>query len=70
MKKKIRALLLMQDITCAELAREVGVTRTWIPLVVNGHKRSRRIRRIVAKRLGMKVEDLWPANGNGHKERR
>ena len=66
MKKKIRALLLMKDITCAELAREVGVSRTWISLVVNGHEKSKRIRKIVAHRLGLKVEDLWPSNGNGH----
>ena len=66
MKKKIRALLLMKDTTCAELAREVGVSRTWVSLVVNGHKRSDRIRKVVAQRLGVAVSDLWP-NGDGHK---
>lgn len=63
--KKIRALLLLENITCAELTKELGVSRTWISLVVNGHKKSNRIRKAIAYRLGKKVEDLWPSNGKG-----
>lgn len=60
MNKKIRALLLMKDITCASLARELGVSRTWISLVVNGHQKSSRIRKAIAHRLGKNIKELWP----------
>ena len=67
MKKRVRALLLMKDITCAGLAREVGVSRTWVSLVVNGHKRSVRLRKVIADAIGAEVGDLWPSDGNGRK---
>ncbi|WP_164994774.1 helix-turn-helix domain-containing protein [Candidatus Kuenenia stuttgartiensis] len=62
MRKKIRARLLMKDITLAEIARGLGVSRTWVSLVVNGHKKSPRIQRAIADALGVSYESLW----NGH----
>lgn len=59
MRKKIRARLLMKDITLAEIARDLGVSRTWVSLVVNGHKKSRRIQAAIASALGVPYESLW-----------
>lgn len=59
MGKKIRARLLMKGITLAEIARGLGVSRTWVSLVVNGHKKSRRIQEAIADALGVSYESLW-----------
>lgn len=67
MDKRIRALLLLKNITSADIARELGVSRTWMSLVVNGHKKSDRIRKNIANKLSMTVEELWPANDKGQK---
>ena len=49
----------MKDITLAEIARDLGVSRTWVSLVVNRHKKSRRIQEAIANALGVSYESLW-----------
>lgn len=45
------------DVTA--LARRIGRTRTWVSLVLHGHKKSRVTRELIASALGTTVEDLW-----------
>ncbi len=59
--KRIKIMLMERDISQAQIARELGVTRT----AVNGtifdvpNKRSFRIKRHIAKLLGKSVSELW-----------
>jgi len=58
--RKIKALMILKGITGVQLAKDLGVSRTWLSLVINGHHRTRRTREAIAKALGKKVTDLWP----------
>lgn len=57
---EIRALLVKKRIKQVDLAHELGVTLPAVNGVVNGYWMSRRIAEHIAKRLGRKVEKLWP----------
>lgn len=42
------------------LARELGVAGPTVTIVSQGHRRSRRIERAIAERLGRDVRDVFP----------
>lgn len=58
--REIKALMMMKGITSASIAKKVGVTRTWVSLVLTGKRNSPRIRKAIAKAIGWPVEKLWP----------
>lgn len=66
--QRIRSLMILKGVKCIDIAKQTEVSRTWVSLVLNGHKNSIRIRKAIADALGMKVEDLWP-NKNKTKKR-
>ncbi len=57
---KIKIELLKNGITGAEIARRAGVTRVAIYHVIEDRSKSRRLRKAIAKALGLPVEELWP----------
>lgn len=60
---EIKALIVLNGTSISEIARKAGVTREWVSLVVNGHKKSKKIRKVIAQAVGKSVDELWP-NGN------
>lgn len=56
---EIKALMVLKGVKTIDIARHEGVTRTWVSLVLNRHARSRRIRKAIAKALGVSYKDLW-----------
>lgn len=42
-----------------ELARAIGRSRTWVSLVLNGHKKSIATRRAIAEALNVPYVKLW-----------
>jgi len=46
-------------INITELARTIGRTRTWVSLVLNGHRKGDATRRAIAKALNMPYARLW-----------
>ncbi len=63
--REIKALIVLKNKSITGIARDARVTREWVSLVVNGHRKSQRIRKAIAQALGKSVEDLWP-NGNNN----
>lgn len=61
--REIKALIVLNGISISDIARQAKVSRQWVSMVVNGHKKSRRIRKAIASAVGKSVEELWP-NGN------
>lgn len=59
--RKIRALMVLKNVTNVQIAKYEGVSETYVSLVINGHRRGPRIRKAIARALGMRVEDLWPS---------
>ncbi len=59
---RIKALMKLHRVTGRDIARKLGVSFTWVSLVINGHKDSPRVRKAIARAVGMKFELLWPDN--------
>ena len=62
--RQIKALIVLNGTSLTEIARTTGVTRQWVSMVVNGHKKSKRVRKAIAVAVGKSVEELWPNGGN------
>jgi lambda repressor-like predicted transcriptional regulator len=62
LETKIKIKLLEAGITGAEIARRAKVDRTAIYHVIAGRSKSVKLRRAIAKALGVDVVDLWPNN--------
>lgn len=63
-KQKIKIELIKYGINGAQIGRKVGVSRDAISKTIKGEIKSRRLRKAIADAIGVKVEDLWPTNGN------
>lgn len=59
MNRKVKSLMILKGVTGLEIARKAGVTPTWVSLVINRHKKSRRIQGVIADALGVSYESLW-----------
>jgi lambda repressor-like predicted transcriptional regulator len=58
--REIKAEMMRRGVTTIQIARALGVTRTWVSLVLNERAESPRVRKAIAEALGVKVKDLWP----------
>lgn len=58
--KRIRILLMENDVRQARIADHLGVSRTAVSNVIKGIVESRRIKSAIASAVGKKIEDLWP----------
>lgn len=70
LRQKIKIELIKKGIPAAEIGRRMGVSRQAIYQTVDGEIKSNRLRKAIAEAIGVTVEELWPANDNGQKERR
>jgi len=59
-RKKIRIAMIEKELTGSEIARRIGVHRTSINRIINGKRKSLRIRKALANALDLKEADLWP----------
>jgi predicted transcriptional regulator len=59
--KKIRILLMENDVRQARIADQLGVSRTAVSNVIKGIVESRRIKNAIASAVGKKLEELWPS---------
>ena len=57
--EQIKATLRMQGFTLVMLAEEMGVSRSMVSHVINGHAKSAAIQQRIAGLLGCSVESLW-----------
>lgn len=64
MNRKVKSEMALKGLTSREVAREIGCSETWFSLVINGHRKSPRVRKAIAETLGVSYKSLW-GNGNG-----
>ena len=57
--EQIKAELRMQGVTLVMLAEQLGVSRSMVSHVINGHAKSAAIQQRIANLLGRTVESLW-----------
>ncbi|MDG6005520.1 MAG: hypothetical protein E3K29_06685 [Candidatus Brocadia sp.] len=67
-RQKIKIELIKKNTSGFEIARKMGVSRSAIYLTIYGKRKSPRLRKAIADAIDMKVEDLWPTNGNGSRK--
>lgn len=67
MNRKVKSLMVLKGIKMVDIARQIGVSRVTVSIVITGKGKSRRIQQAIAVALGEKYERLWPSNGNRHK---
>jgi len=60
--RELRALMCKKGVTNVLIANKTGVSPTWVSLVLCSHKKSHRIRRAIARAVGKRVKDIWPAH--------
>ena len=66
MYRKVKSLMALKGIKGVDIARQLGVSRVTVSIVITGKGKSMRIQRAIAAALNKKYEELWP-DGNGHK---
>jgi transcriptional regulator with XRE-family HTH domain len=60
MTKKIQKIMKKYRLTQARTARDLGVTETWVSLVLHRKGKSMRVLEYIAKRTGTTVDDFIP----------
>jgi DNA-binding Xre family transcriptional regulator len=59
MNKKLKKLLIDHNMTVTSLAKEMGINRSWLSLIINGHFKAYHIRIKIARFLKVPYEELW-----------
>jgi len=59
---QIKHLLIDRNLTISEIARNAGVSRTLVSLILKGERKGYRHRAKIARALGLTVNELF--NGN------
>jgi len=57
--RKIKGLLMMKGITVTSIAKSMEVSLTFVSLVLNEKKKSKRIQEHIAGLLGLTYSELW-----------
>ena len=57
--RTIRREMFSRGITMRSVSRRVGVGRPTVTLVAQGKRVSRRVRRALARAIGMQYQELW-----------
>lgn len=56
----VRARLRLARTSFSNIARELGITPASVSLVSQGRRRSRKVERTIADKLGTQPEKIWP----------
>lgn len=56
----VRARLRLARTSFSNIARELGITPASVSLVSQGRRRSRKVERTIADKLGTTPEKIWP----------
>lgn len=59
MKNEVKAQMVLKGVSQREICRALHVAPQTVSLIVSGKKKSRRIRKAIAKALGVSYESLW-----------
>lgn len=59
MNNKVKSMMVLKGVSQREICRALHVTPATVSLIVSGKKKSRRVRRAIAKALGVPYNDLW-----------
>lgn len=67
MNKKVKSLLVLKGIKMVDVAKQIGVSRVTVSIVITGKGKSRRIQQAIADMLGKSYEELWLSGKNNRR---
>jgi lambda repressor-like predicted transcriptional regulator len=56
---RVKSIMALHGLSCAQVARELNITRGGVSHIVKRKMRSYRVEKIIADRLGIPYEELW-----------
>lgn len=56
---RVKIKMLEKRVSVTKLAKVTGYSRTYLSSVINGHRGSERVRRVIALALGADYSELW-----------
>jgi DNA-binding Xre family transcriptional regulator len=59
MNRKVKSLMVLKGIKGTDIARQLGLSRVTVSVVITGKGKSRRIQQAIADTLGVSFDDLW-----------
>lgn len=65
MNRKVKSLMVLKGIKSIDIARQLGVSRVTVSIVLTGKGKSQRIQKAIADALCMQYEKLWSNSSNG-----
>jgi len=68
MDNKVKSMMVLKGVKQVDICRKLNVAPATVSLIVSGKKVSARIRKAIARALGVKVEELWLANNNNRRK--
>ncbi len=60
--KKVRKALIDAELSITNLSKVTGYTREHLSIIINGHKDSLRVKKVIALALNKDFKDLWEAD--------
>ncbi len=57
--RRIKAAMALAGVCNMDICRKLGVSATWVSLVLNGKASSERVRKAIADAVGQPYERLW-----------
>ena len=57
--QKLKTFMVLKNISQADIARQIGMTRQNVNHVLSGHVKSRRRREQICKAVGVPYDDIW-----------
>jgi transcriptional regulator with XRE-family HTH domain len=67
--KMIKMLLIAMGKTQTQIAEEIGVARPYINYVINGKRKTRRVREAIAQAIHQPYEQVWPDDIKSNKDK-
>ena len=67
-RTKIKILLLKENIRQQDLVRKYGFPKGTVSEVISGRRKTRRIRKAIARELGVPVAELFERDGKGNRK--
>jgi transcriptional regulator with XRE-family HTH domain len=59
MNLEVKVQMLKKTVTQTDIAKALGIDRSTVSGVVNGHRTSRRVQKAIADAVGVPYEKLW-----------
>ncbi len=59
MNRKVKSLMVLKGIKGTDSARQLGLSRVTVSVVITGKGKSRRIQQAIADTLGVSFDELW-----------